>query len=166
MVYIELVRAFAKKLGDGVKLEPDESGAVMLDVDGMSLTIMGLEDVGLVVLSGVIGVPPPEERKERLYEAVLKANYNFSGTAGATMSINPDTDELTLCKALPLNLVDGETFFAETESFLNVLESWRKIVSNFRGHVDEPSLTDGKEAAVPVGLDGLGGGFGSGFMQV
>lgn len=159
MSYDDLIKVFGEKLGGGIELAPDKSGMVMLDVDGMPLTILGLEDIGLVVLSGVIGEPPPEDGKERLYEAILKANYNFQGNSGATLSINPDNGEISLCKALPLELTDGDRFFAEAEEFLNVLESWRTIVNDFRGSVNEPQTPNGE---LPASLGGLGGGF----MQV
>lgn len=164
MSYDDLIKAFGEKLGGGIELKPDETGTVMLDVDGMPLSILGLEDIGLVVLSGIIGEPPPADGKERLYEAILKANYNFMGTSGATMSINPDSGEVSLCKALPLDLTDGDKFFAETEGFLNVLESWRKIVSDFRGSIDEPAHK--AEDAGGTGAAADFGGFGNGFMQV
>jgi len=82
MSYEELIKAFAEKLGGAVDLSPDADGTVMLDVDGLELTIMGMEEIGQVALIGIIGVPPPEEKMERLYRAMLEANHNFAGTSG------------------------------------------------------------------------------------
>jgi len=155
MTYDELLKTFGEKLGGSVELTPDESGAVVLDIDEMQLTILGLEDVGQVVLTGVIGEPPPEDRMEKLYRAMLEANHNFAGTFGATLSINPDDGKVSLCKAIPLAIADGDTFFADVEHFVNVLETWCKLVADFRGATDESEKTE----AAP--MDGLGG-----FMQV
>lgn len=154
MSYEELIKAFAEKLGGAVDLSPDADGTVMLDVDGLELTIMGMEEIGQVALIGIIGVPPPEEKMERLYRAMLEANHNFAGTSGATLSINPDTGKVSLCKILPLALADGDGFFKEIERFVNTLETWHKLVEDFRGVVDEP-------AAAPSEMT-----FGGGFMQV
>lgn len=138
MTYDELLKSFGEKLGGGLVFEPDEAGAVTLSVDGMPVTILGLEEVGQVVLTGVVGETPPEDRMERLYKALLQANHNFAATAGATMSVDPADDRISLCKALPLALADAESFFAEVERFVNTLETWRKIVSDFRGQEIEP----------------------------
>jgi len=163
MTYDDLLKDFGEKLGGGVDLTPDDAGAVGLDIDGMALTIIGLEEVGQVVLSGVIGEPPPADRMERLYKAMLEANHNFAGTAGATMSINPGDGKVSLCKALPLALTDGESFFPEVERFVNTLETWRKIIEDFRGAELETSAE--AKGDVPEAVSEMTGGFG-GFMQV
>jgi len=145
MTYGELLAAFGEKLGGGVELTPDDAGAVVLDVDEMQLTILGLEDVGQVVLTGVVGEPPPEDRIENLYRAILEANHNFGGTFGATLSINPDDGNVSLCKALPLALADGDSFFADVEHFINVLETWKKLVEDFRGaEMEDPDHAAGR----------------------
>jgi len=160
MEYQELLDSFAKKLGGEVEIKPDASGAVMLDVDGMPLSIMGMEELGLVALIGVIGEPPPEDRMERLYAALLEANHNFAGTAGATLSINPETRNISLCKTMPLALADADGFFNDVERFVNTLENWRKLVSDYRGAEIESKTASAPQAdeALPLG--------GSGFMQV
>lgn len=152
----ELLKGFGEKLGGKVELKPDDAGAVMLDVDGMTLTIFGLEEIGQVVLSGVIGEPPPEDRMEMLYRAMLVANHNFTGTFGATLSINPDDGKVSLCKALPLALADAEGFFAEVEHFVDTLETWCKLVADFRATPDAP---EPEPETAPLGGPG-------GFMQV
>jgi len=163
MSYDELLKAFGEKMGGSVDMTPDDAGAVALDVDGMALTILGLEEIGQVVLTGVIGEPPPEDRMERLYKAMLMANHNFAGTFGATLSVNPDDGKVSLCKTLPLALSDGESFFAEVEHFANTLETWIKLVADFRG----AEIGDGAAGAPSNEAPG-GGGFGDmgGFMQV
>jgi len=163
MTYDELLKAFGAKMGEGVELKPDDAGTVALDVDGMAVTILGLEELGLVVLSGVVGEPPPADRMERLYKAMLVANHNFAGTFGATLSINPDDGKVSLCKALPLALADGDSFFTDVERFINTLETWVKLVADFRG-----ADLGGDAAGAPADAAMPPGGFGGmgGFMQV
>jgi len=164
MQYNELLKVFGEKLGGGMDLTPDAAGAVMLDVDGMPLTILNLEEVDLVALVGVVGEPPPEERMERLYRVLLEANHNFAGTAGSTLSINQETGKVSLCRVLPLALTDGDTFFGEVERFVNMLETWRKLVADYRAADSSPE-TPPSPSAEPRETD-LGTGFGSGFMRV
>lgn len=158
MQYDELLKAFSAKLG-GMELKPDDSACVVLDVDGMPLTIMGLDELRHVALTGVIGEPPPAEKMERLYRALLIANHNFAGTNGATISINPETGKVSLCRLISLELTDADAFFADVEQFVNTLETWRKLVNDFRGAELEP------EVGSEVTEQGLDRGL-AGFMQV
>jgi len=132
MQYDKLLKAFGEKLG-GVELRPDDNGCVVLDADGMPLTIMNLDEVRQVALTGEVGEPPPAEKLERLYRALLIANHNLGGTRGATLSINPETGKVSLCRLISLELTDADSLFAEVENFVNVLGTWRTLVSDFRG---------------------------------
>jgi hypothetical protein len=56
-------------------------------------------------------------------------------TGGATFSINPDTGNLTLCKALVTAILDDREFFQEAESFINALHSWAGVISNYSSEI-------------------------------
>jgi len=162
MEYRELVKAFAEKLGEGASVSPDADGMVMLDVGGVPLMIMGIEEAGQVALYGIVAEPPPEERVERLYRMLLEANYDYSRTFGATLSINPESGNVSLRKILPLALADADGFFSEVARFVNAIEKWRGVVRDFRGAMigaDDASEANSEGGASPS--------FGnSGFMQV
>jgi len=136
MEFNELLKGLEAKLGGTVELTPDESGTVMLEIDEMPVSIMSLDELGLVVLLGIVGELPPEEKIERLYRALLEANHHFAGTAGATLSVNPETNAVELCRPLEIQALDGERLFAELGRFVNTLEIWRKLVAEFRGTVE------------------------------
>ena len=133
MTFNELLNDLGERLGGQIDLTPDESNTVNLNIDAMSVAILGLEEIDGVVLTGVVGEPPPADKMENLYRAILMANHNFAGTNGATFSINPETKEVSICRMLPLSMTDGEKFFAEMEKFINTMELWKKIISDFRG---------------------------------
>ena len=59
----------------------------------------------------------------------------LKSTGGATFSINPDTGNLTLCKALVTAILDDSEFFQEAESFINALHSWAGIISNYSSEI-------------------------------
>jgi len=136
MEFNELLKDLGAKLGGTFELTPDESGTVMLEIDEMPVSILELNELGLVVLLGVVGELPPEEKIERLYRALLEANHHFAGTAGATLSVNPETNAVELCRPLVRAVLDGERLFNELERFVNTLEVWRKLVTEFRGTVE------------------------------
>ena len=139
----ELIR----KLGEavGVELELDENGMASFEADGMATTVADMPELDAVALTGDIGEPPPE-RLEALYKALLEAQHLFAGTAGATISIDPETGRFALNRVLPLKILDEETFIKQVETFVNTLETFSKLVGNFRAAAE----------AAPDGEDGRG----------
>ena len=124
-------------------------GATQLEVDGMAVSILEMPALDAVVLNGVIGEPPPQGL-EPLHKAMLEANYNFAGTAGATLAVNPEDGTLTLTRLVPSVQIDAEALLAALESFVNVLEAWRKILADYR-----PAEAD---AATPPSEEAKAGG--------
>ena len=151
MTFDELIRDFGGKIG--VELTPTD-GAVALAVDDMSVLIQELPELDAVVLLGEIGEPPPEGL-ERLLTAMLDANHLFAGTGGGTLSRDPESGKFHLCRWESLALADGESFAAVVEKFVNVLETWRKLVADYR-----PPAADVAEGA---GAPAFGQ---NGFLQI
>lgn len=122
-----------KQLGEAIGLELafDENGACAFEADGMTVTLNNFPELDRIVLSGDVGEPPPE-RLEGLYKAMLTANHLFQGTGGATLSLDPESGDFAINLPLDCRVVDGEEFVAQTGKFVNLLESWRKIVENYR----------------------------------
>ena len=131
-------------------------GATQLEVDGMAVSILEMPALDAVVLNGVIGEPPPQGL-EPLHKAMLEANYNFAGTAGATLAVNPEDGTLTLTRLVPSVRLDTDSLLAALESFVNVLEAWRKILVDYRP--DESGA-----ASAPA--DAVAPQIGDGFLQV
>ena len=66
------------------------------------------------------------EHGDRLpvYESLLQANLFWSGTDGATLSVEPQTGSVFLARQLPQQVVDLPTFETMMESFVNIAEFW------------------------------------------
>lgn len=161
MEFKELLEDFSTRMGGGLTLTPDESGTVALVVDEMPVTLQHLEGLDQLALIGEIGEPPPADHLERLYRAMLAANHLFAGTGGATISVDTESGKAMLCRVMELKLIDGESFATVLEGFLNTLETWRQIVGEFRGAVENGETKPEDEPPL------VPGGFGSnGFLQV
>ena len=134
MDYKELISAFGEKHGiDG--LASDE-GTTSLDIDGMTVEIFHNEEDASIFLCSVVG-EPPAEGQERFSALLLQANFLFKGTDGATLSQNPDTKEYALVRVLSLSLLDLDSFSSALEKFVNGIESWRKLLADFRPIVED-----------------------------
>jgi len=137
MEFNELMSALSEHLGGAVDLNPGEDGVVNLSVDDMRLSLIGMDDIASVVFLGIVGAPPPEDRLEKLYKALLEANHLFAGTGGATFSSDPETGDITLCRTLPYATLTGESFCVALTRFVNTLESWIRLVADFRAMANE-----------------------------
>lgn len=128
MTFDELMDEVGRKLG--VELVTYD-GMTQLTIDDMAVSVSEIAELDAVVLNGVIGEPPPQGLAA-LHRAMLEANYNFAGTAGATLSVNPANGELALTRLAPLAVLDADGFLSLLESFVNVLEAWRTLVADYR----------------------------------
>jgi hypothetical protein len=131
-----LIKHFGNVLGINLEFNPD--GIYLFEIDELTFAIYDLNEYQKIILHGNIGHPPPDNN-EKLFKTLLEAQYMLKGTSGATFSINPDTGELALCKVIIPATLNNDSFFQETENFVNVLHSWANIIRNYRS---ETSLTD------------------------
>ena len=155
MDFREFIQQFAERFGIQMPEIVDEAAA--FDADGMPFFMMRVVSEGegdYLVVAADLGEPPPE-RLEGLYKTLLAANYLFSGTGGATLSL--DGDRIMVCRSLPIAIMDGDSFYAEVEKFVNTAETWRKIVVDYR---DAAALTPAADAAESPSFPS------GGFMQV
>lgn len=146
----EIIKSFGEKVGIG--FESDADGSCAFEADGLLVTISDLRELDAIALVGDLGEPPPE-RLDALYKTMMEANHLFGGTGGATLSLDPATGCFALCRVLQCKALDGDIFYAEAERFVSALESWAKIIDNFRA---KPSAEDSSaDAFPPVGAPGF-----------
>lgn len=125
MEYKELMQALAAKCG----LERPESndGVVAIDIDGMSVGFIHdtVEEAVMVVVE--IGEANPDA-DEACSSALLKANYLFAGTGGATLCRNPETGAYAIVRSWPLASIDVDTFATSLNNLLTTAENWKGVV--------------------------------------
>ena len=159
MEYRELMDAFAAKCG--VESPDAKDGVAVFEIDGMSVGFIHdpVEDAVLVVAE--IGEQNPDA-DEACSSALLKANYLFAGTGGATLCRNPETGAFAIMRSWPLNSVDGDTFATAVNDLLTTAEKWKAVVEG----MDEAQIAqdDQVEEEREVFQSGQGGS--GGFMRV
>ena len=126
MDFTELLDCLSKECGMD-RLEPDDSHMVHLGAGDSPLTIVGDPETRTVMLLSELG-ELPELGCEAFYKQALKANWLFQGGGGAALAINPETDILSLNRALPMDALDGAGFIEAVRSFLEFLCRWRELL--------------------------------------
>lgn len=147
----EIIEGFCGRIG--IAYEPDKYGACTFEADGLRVAVTNVIEIDSIGLVGDLGEPPPE-RLERLFKMMLEANHLLGGTGGATLSLDPDTGRFALCQFLQCRTTDVDSLYTETERFVCTLETWTRVVGDFRDVVESLGQ-DNKEAPgalPPAGL--------------
>ena len=145
----ETIKAFCGKVG--IAYEPDKYGTCSFEADGLRVAVTDVREIDSIGLVGDLGEPPPE-RLENLYKMMLEANHLLGGTGGATLSLNPDNGRFSLCQFFQCRTTDADALYSEIERFVCTLETWTKVIGDFRDVL----------SSVPQAKDASAGGLSSG----
>lgn len=123
MEFSELIADFAAR-HDVAGLVADGNAAA-LDIDGIVVAMVASGDK--VTISSDIGEPPVDghaDFADLLLEASLQADAFFAKASelGAYVAV----------RRLALNSIDAEAFDTALESFVNQVETWRRLLADFR----------------------------------
>ena len=102
-----------------------ENNAAALEVDGIVVTLVAAGDA--LSVSAEIGEPPADGRAE-FAELMLEANLQ----TGAFFAKEPESGAYVLVRRLQLPALDAESFDAALEALVNLAETWRRFLADFR----------------------------------
>ncbi|MBQ3682138.1 MAG: type III secretion system chaperone [Succinimonas sp.] len=143
---IELIKFFGQSIG--LELELDESNSCSFAADEFTVTFTDLPEFRAVALICDLG-EPRVDNNEKLYKAMLEANYVFNSTYGATLCLNGESGHCAINKVLPCDILDNDKFMAEVEQFVNIGEFWNNVVRGYAEAADQES--PGEDAAADAG---------------
>ena len=123
MEFEKLISDFAER--HGIANLAAEDNAAALDVDGIVVTLVTVGDV--LSVSAEIG-EPPDEGKAGFSELMLEANLQSE----AFFAKEPERGAYILVRRLPLQTLDAESFDSSLEALVNLAETWRRLLSDFR----------------------------------
>ena len=147
MEFKELIADFAARHNvEGLVVEDDIVG---LDIDGIIVTLVAND--GVIAASAEIGEPPAEGRAD-FADVLLEANLESE----VFFAKNREGGQYVAMRRLVLATLDAKDFEAALEGLVNVVETWRQMLDDFRPAAKAAAEA---EAALPA--------FGnSDFMQV
>ena len=123
MDFPQLISNFADRHGLANLAAADNAAA--LDIDGIVVTLVAVGDA--LLISAEIGEPPSEGRAE-FAELMLEANLQSE----SFFAKGPENGAYVLVRRLPLLALDGESFDAALEALVNLAETWRRLLADFR----------------------------------
>ena len=123
MDFAELISGFAERHGVADFAAKDNAAA--LDIDGIIVTFVATGDS--LVVSANIGEPPSEGRAD-FADLMLEANLQSE----AFFAKEPESDAYVLVRRLSLPTLDAESFDAALEALVNLAETWRRLLADFR----------------------------------
>ena len=139
---------------DGLTVEDDE---LALEIDGMPILI-GEAEGDAIRMTGFVGEAPPEGG-EAFANLLLEGTMTLMDAKSTALARNPETGAYALVQRLAKEFLTLDAFCEELTAFVNGLETWRKMLEDFR-----PAAAAAKEAsAAQQGTQELSL---SGFMQV
>ena len=123
MEFQQLIADFAERHSIANLAAEDNTAA--LDVDGIVITLAAVGDA--LLISASIGEPPSEGRAE-FAELMLEANLQSE----AFFAKGQENGAYVLLRRLQLPELDGESFDAALEALVNLAETWRRLLADFR----------------------------------
>ena len=123
MEFQQLIADFAER--HSIANLAAEDNAAALEVDGIVITLVAVGDA--LSISADIGEPPSEGRAE-FAELMLEANLQ----SGAFFAKEPESGAYVLVRRLQLPALDAESFDAALEALVNLAETWRRLLADFR----------------------------------
>lgn len=147
MEFTELISDFAER-HDIANLTAKDNAAA-LDIDGIVVTLVAAGEA--LSLSADIGEPPVEGRSE-FADLLLEANLQSE----AFFAKESEGGAYILVRRLSLSTLDSDAFDAALESLVNLAETWRRLLADFRPVAKAAAAAT--EEPLPFGA--------SGFVQV
>lgn len=123
MDFKELISDFAER--HGIANLAAEDNAAAIDVDGIVVTLVATGDA--LSVSAEIGEPPADGRAD-FAELLLEANLQSE----AFFAKELEGGGYVLVRRLQLPTLEVDAFDAALEAFVNLAETWRRLLADFR----------------------------------
>lgn len=124
-----LIKQFENKTGMR-ELAFSEEGVITFLLEGRYTThFEKSEDEQHLTVYAEIGVLPHDNREECMMR-LLEANLFGIKTGGATIGIDPDTEEVFLSKTFDMYQLQFERFYEQLSAFLKTQRRWTDYMKN------------------------------------
>ena len=130
MEFDVLMKCLADESGVPEGFAADEDGVVRIgsgENSSIAFTEIG-ELQSVLIWSRVCDLP--QQGAELVKDELLKANFLGRALGGGTLSLSDDGG-IYLHRMLPLLLTDGDAFIEEVTTFVDRLQTWRRLLQRY-----------------------------------
>lgn len=130
MTIEDMAAGLGKELGIELNVVDD---AFAMDFGGKPFIVMRVdgERGEMLTIACDLGEVPPQS-PEKLYEALLNANWAYRGAAGAVLARNPGDGHIWLQDSMPFASLRVEELLKRIEALGGAISSWRKVIADYR----------------------------------
>ena len=114
-----------------------ETQALSFDDEPITLTFVGTEEAGEILLVTSLGTPSPEAATG-VYRRLLEANHLGNETAGMNLGLQAASGLVTLCGRIPLAQLSAQDLHSSIEIVSAVAAHWRLFVQSPASEGDAP----------------------------
>jgi len=118
-----LISDFAER--HGIANLAAEDNAAAIDIDGIVVTLVAVGDV--LSISADVGEPPTDGRAD-FAELLLEANMQSE----AFFAKESESGTYILVRRFGLQTLEAEAFDAALEALVNLTETWRRLLADYR----------------------------------
>ncbi len=137
------LKELGSKTGQDIAL--DENGSCTLELaDGRMLLLQERADLNELDFVATLGTVPDEARAA-VFTDLLAANFYWKETFGATLSWNPDLEEVVLIYPLPLAGISSESVETIFTRFLELQAAWSDRLAGLVADVQEDESGEDEE---------------------
>ena len=140
----EILESLGLFLGlDDLKFSEEDDTCILQLDDKIQVNITLNSTNDTIILHHLIGTLP-ESNRSKIVEQLLQANLFWSGTNGATISMESDTGLVIIARALAIytsdgKLLTGEALANEIAILANAANSWKPLLEN--QNVEDPEAS-------------------------
>jgi hypothetical protein len=142
MSFKDFIGTLARELGADIEIDNDVCAISLGSAEGdrIDIVLQGFDRRGMLLATADLGEAPPEGR-EALYKTLLEANDLFSGTLGATLSLNAANGRVRLQRFDDMDALRAAGVRAAFTVFADTAAVWKRFVADFRsgGNAAPPS---------------------------
>lgn len=132
-------------------LDLSDDYAAFANEDDFVLNMDYVEDEDVLVFSSAVGFVP-EGNRLALYQEMLKANFLWHETAGATLSLDPNGELAMLIASVGVAELTLEQFQNTVSHFTGLSMAWAVRIADLTGEVDLEPEAANKNAFQPASL--------------
>lgn len=120
----------------------DEEGCCVLQIDEkITLTIEYADETEDIRIYAQVGNYSPDNEQE-IFKAILEANFLWTGTGGATLSINSKERSVYIAYQEKRREITPQLFLTLLEGFIENTEFWMHNLSHLQAKSEETLSTE------------------------